>query len=74
MDAKNSSETSINVQLTTPLISRDILYSWLHYNVNIFCRFGKDEYLLADILHGAISGLTAEGDIKDVSIKSLSEK
>jgi hypothetical protein len=49
------------------------MYIWLHYNVYISGRFGKDEYLLADILHGAISGLTAERDIKDVSIEHRSE-
>jgi hypothetical protein len=41
--------------------------------VNIFGRFGIDEFLMADILHGSISGLTTERDYKDVSTKHLSE-
>lgn len=33
---------------------------------SIYDRFGKDEYLMGDILHGSISGLTTERDNKDV--------
>lgn len=37
-------------------------------------RFGKDEYLVGDILHGAISGLTTEFDVTDVSINLVKRK
>lgn len=58
--------------LPSPLTSLD---SWLSRN-NIVSgfRYGKDEYLMGDILHGAISGLSTEFDLTYVSTKTFKTK
>jgi hypothetical protein len=48
-------------------ISSRVAFSYIRKSwSSLFERFGKDEFLIGNILQGAISGLATEVDLKDV--------